>query len=161
LSYILRNDVQILLIQVGLSGWFFVSVVPFGYVVGVGCSTFVLFRDLTEILNGLIIRIQNCACYVITTSYLSTNIRKWLTGNKLDFSSFPGSVVSCNLEYKRSFPLNWMHSVERRGVAVLCLVFITTCPDGSPRRTVLAVDCALMLWYLLLCLRVLPSVGVV
>ena len=66
-----------------------------------------------------------------------------MIGNKLDFSSFSGSVVGCNLEYKRSFLLNCMHSVERRGVAVLCLVFITTCPDGSSRRTVLAVDCAL------------------
>ena len=64
-----------------------------------------------------------------------------MIGNKLDFSSFSGSVVDCNLEYKRSFLLNWMHSVKRRGVAVLCLVFITTCPDGSPRRTVRAVDC--------------------
>ena len=56
-------------------------------------------------------------------------------GNKLDFSSFSGSVVGCNLEYKRSFLLSSMHPVERRGVAVLCLVFITTCLDGSPRRT--------------------------
>ena len=52
---------------------------------------------------------------------------------KLDFSSFSGYVVACNLGYKGSFLLNWMHSVERRGVSVLCLVFITTCPDGSPR----------------------------
>jgi len=96
---------------VGLSGWFSLSVVAFSYVVGVGCSIFVLF------------------CSVI--------------GNKLDFSSFSGSVVGCNLEYKRSFLLSWMHSVERHGVAVLCLVCITTCPDGSPRRTVRAVDCAL------------------
>jgi len=54
---------------VGLSGWFSLSVVAFSYVVGVGCSIFVLF------------------CSVI--------------GNKLDFSSFSGSVVGCNLEYKR------------------------------------------------------------
>jgi len=106
LSYIFRNDVQILLVRVGLSGWFLISVDPFNYVVGVGCSTFVLFCDLTEIFRGLIIRIQNCVCYVITTTYLSTNIRKWLTGNKLNFSSFSGSVVGCNLECKRSFLLN-------------------------------------------------------
>ena len=45
LSYIFRNDVQILLVRVDLSGWFSLSVVPFSYVVGVGCSTFVLFCD--------------------------------------------------------------------------------------------------------------------
>ena len=45
LSYIFRNGVQILLVQVDLSGWFSLSVVPFNYVVGVGCSTFVLFCD--------------------------------------------------------------------------------------------------------------------
>ena len=42
LSYVFRNDVQILLVQVDLSDWFSLSVVPFSYVVGVGCSTFVL-----------------------------------------------------------------------------------------------------------------------
>ena len=52
--------------------------------------------------------------------------------NELDFSSLSWSVVGCNLEYKRSFLLDRMHSVERRGFAVLCLVFITMCPDGSP-----------------------------
>ena len=60
----------------------------------------------------------------------------FVIGNKPDFSSFSGSVALCNLEYKRSFHLNWMHSVQRRGVAVLCLVFIMTCPDPFPRRTV-------------------------
>ena len=43
LSCIFRNDVQILLVRVNMSGWFSRSVVPFSYVVGVGCSTFVLF----------------------------------------------------------------------------------------------------------------------
>jgi len=55
LSHLFRNDVQILLVQVDLSSWFSLSVVPISYVVGVGCSTFVLFRDMTEILKGLII----------------------------------------------------------------------------------------------------------
>ena len=55
--YIFRNDVQILLVRVDLSGWFSLSVVPFSYVVRVGCSIFVLFCDPTEILRGLIIRI--------------------------------------------------------------------------------------------------------
>jgi len=31
LSYIFRNDVQILLVRVDLSGWFPLSVVPFSY----------------------------------------------------------------------------------------------------------------------------------
>ena len=35
LSYVLRNDVQILLVRVDLSGWFSLSVVPFSYIVGV------------------------------------------------------------------------------------------------------------------------------
>ena len=48
LSYIFRNDVQILLVQVGLSGWFAVSVVPFSYVVGVGCDR----------LCGLVVRVS-------------------------------------------------------------------------------------------------------
>ena len=45
LSYIFGNDVQILLVRVDLSGWFSLSVLPFSYVVGVGCSTFVLFCE--------------------------------------------------------------------------------------------------------------------
>ena len=36
LSYIFRNDVQILLVQVDLSDWFSLSIVPFSYVVRVG-----------------------------------------------------------------------------------------------------------------------------
>jgi len=61
-SYKFRN-VQILLVRVDLSGWFSLSVVPFSYAVGVGCSTFVLFCDLTEILKGLITTIYNCVRY--------------------------------------------------------------------------------------------------
>ena len=57
LLHIFRNDVQILLVRVDLSSLLSLSVVPFSYIVGVGCSTFVLFWDLTEILKGLIIRI--------------------------------------------------------------------------------------------------------
>ena len=38
ISYIFRNDVQILLVRADLSGWFSLSVVPFSYVIGVGCS---------------------------------------------------------------------------------------------------------------------------
>jgi len=34
LSYIFQNDVQILLVQVDLSGWFSLSVVTFSYIVG-------------------------------------------------------------------------------------------------------------------------------
>jgi len=45
LSYIFRNYVQILLVRVEFSGCFPLYVVPFNYVVGVGCSTFVLFCD--------------------------------------------------------------------------------------------------------------------
>ena len=58
-----------------------------------------------------------------------------MIGNKVDSSSFSRSVVDCNLEYNRSFLLKWMHSAERRGVFVLFLAFIATCPDGSVRRT--------------------------
>lgn len=47
-----------------------------------------------------------------------------MISNKLDFSSFSVSVVSCNLEYKRSFLLYQMHSVERIVVGVLCLVLL-------------------------------------
>ena len=40
-----------------LSGWFSLSVVPLSYVVGVVCSNFVLFCDLTGILKGLLERV--------------------------------------------------------------------------------------------------------
>ena len=56
--------------------------------------------------------------------------------NKLDFSSFSGSVVCCNLEYKRSFLLNWKQSVERIGVAVLRLVLLRHVSGWFSQRTV-------------------------
>ena len=50
-----RNFIQILLVRMDSSGWFSRSVFTISYIVSVGCFTFVLFCDLTDILKELII----------------------------------------------------------------------------------------------------------
>jgi len=98
-----------------------------------------IFRNDVQIL---LVRVDLCGWFSLSAvpfSYVVGLVVPPLfcsvISKKMEFSSFSGSVVGCNLEYKRSFLLNCMHSVERRGATVLCFVFITPCPDGSPRPT--------------------------